>query len=172
MSDYWSDRVVFGHVAHLEVASSTFEIVADFTKALPQAFTLTVTLRAAGVDIGSTTVPLQNGPLQITLTIPGGGNVQGRIDNWRGIDSKGNVIDDAADPDWNTASSVGFTLTSLGEFAIPVSTILVLVPHLGWAIAAALALFGGGKVQVSLGHAPIVLPIHRDSAGKPLSNPV
>ena len=172
MADYWSDRVVFGHVAHLEVASATFEIVADFTKPLPQAFTLTITLRAAGVDIGSTTVPVQDGPVQLTVTIPGGGNVQGRIDDWRGIDAQGKIIDNASDPNWNAASAVGFTLTSLGSFSIPVSAILALVPHLGWAIAAALALFGGGKVQVNLGHDPIVLPIHRDANGTPVNNPV
>lgn len=173
MADYWSDRVVFGHVAHLEVASATFEITADFSKSLPDAFTLTVTLRAAGVDIGSTSVPVQNGQaVQINLTIPGGGDVQGRIDNWRGIDTQGNVIGDATDPSWSTASSVAFTLTSLGDFSIPVSAILALVPHLGWAIAAALALFGGGKIQVNIGHTEIALPIHRDSSGKPLSTPV
>lgn len=172
MADYWSDRVVFGHVAHLEVASATFEITADFSRSLPQAFALTITMRTAGIDIGSATVPLQNGPVQVNLSIPGGGNVQGRVDDWRGIDAQGKVINNAADPGWDSASSVAFTLTSLGDFAIPVSAILALVPHLGWAISAALSLFGGGRVQVNIGHTGVALPIHRDASGKPLENPV
>jgi hypothetical protein len=172
ISDYWSDRVVFGHVAHLEVASAAFEVSADFTKPLPSAFDLGITMRAAGVDIGNGTFPVQDGPVQIALAIPGCGNVQGRIDDWRGIDSAGNTIDNAADPEWKTASAVAFTLTAVGSVTIPVSAISALVPSLGWALSAALALFGGGRVQVSLGHSPIVLPIHRNAAGTPVANPV
>lgn len=172
MADYWSDRVVFGHVAHLEVASATYEVAADFTKSLPQAFTLTVTLRTAGLDVGSTAVPLQNGPVQVPVAIPGAGSVQGRIDDWRAIDASGKTIDTTADPAWSAAAAVAFTVTAMGNVTIPVTAILAKVPHLGWALDIALTLFGGGKVQVNLGHTPVVLPIHRDHAGKPLPNPV
>ncbi len=172
IADYWSDRVVFGHVAHLEVASAAFEVTADFTKALPSAFNLGITMRAAGVDIGNGTFPVQDGPVQIALAIPGCGSVQGRIDDWRGIDSAGNVIDNAADPTWKTASAVAFTLTAVGSVTIPVAAISALVPSLGWALSGALALFGGGRVQVNIGHAPVVLPIHRDANGTPVANPI
>ncbi len=175
MADYWSDRTVFGHVAGLEVASATFEVQADFTQPLPSAFTLQITMRAVGIDIGHGSFPVKDGPIQIALAVPGAsglGDVQGRIDDWRGIDAKGNVIDAAVDPQWKTASAVAFTVTALGSVAIPMGRIVALVPHLGWAVAAALALFGGGKVNVTIGHTPIVLPIHRDDNGNPLPNPV
>ena len=168
MADYWSDRKVFGHVAHLEVASATFEVLADFTKPLPTAFNLEITLRTAGVDVGNTTVAVANGPVQFPLSIPGTGTVQGRIDDWRAIDNTGKVIDNTTDPAWSRASAVAFQITAIADVTIPISAIVALVPHLGWAISIALSLFGGGKVAVSIGHDPIVLPIHRDAAGKPL----
>lgn len=168
MADYWSDKTVFAHVGGLQVASVTYEVMADFSKALPQAFSFTVTLRALGIDLGSTTVsPIANGPISLSVAQPIGAKIDGKIDNWGATDSSGNPIP-AGDTTWKNASLASFLVTALGNVDLPVSTLIGLVPGLGWALKAAIGLLGS-KVTVNIGHKLISLPIHRDASGNPIA---
>src|SRR5579872_1657537 len=111
MADYWSDKTVFAHAGHLEVASVTYEVTADFSKPLPQAFILVVTLRALGVFLGSTTVsPIADGPVTLDVAQPFGGQIKGQISNWGAVDSAGKPIP-ATDTTWSDASIVSFLIT-------------------------------------------------------------
>lgn len=95
MSDYWSNRVVFGKVADLELASLTFEAVADFSKALPAAFKLLPpALSVYSLAIRQLT-PIADGPLALSLATPTGqvfGDLTGSIQSWRGIDRNGKIL--------------------------------------------------------------------------------
>ena len=167
MSDYWSDKTVFAHVGHLEVASVIYEVNANFANALPQAFSLTITVRGLGVFLGSTTMnPIADGPLSIDLVPPVGGQVKGKLSNWSAVDSQGQLIP-ATDTAWSDASVVSFLITALGNVALPIGAIIGLVPGLGWAARAALALLGS-TVTINIGHKAVSLPIHRDANGAPV----
>jgi hypothetical protein len=174
MADYWSDKSVFGRVGGLELASITYEVLADFTKPLASAFSLVLTTRVLGIDVGTTTVaPLANGPVTLALAVPGPGTslgtLHGEIDDARLLDAKGNVLPGSA-PD-TSAAAFAFSLVGTATVTIPVAPIVALVPHLGWLVAAALSA-AGGKITVHLGHDPVTLPIHRGPDGKPMPGPV
>ncbi len=165
-ADYWSDKTVFAHAGSLEVASISYEVRTDFSKPVVDAFSFTVTLRALGVYLGSTTVdPIKNGPVAIDIIQPIGGRVEGRIDNWSALNAEGAP---STDPAWNDASVVSFLITGTANTTLPITAILALVPGIGWLARAALALLGSG-VTVNLGHKLISLPIHRDASGRPVN---
>ncbi|HYK54741.1 MAG TPA: hypothetical protein VEV38_14560 [Candidatus Eremiobacteraceae bacterium] len=167
MSDYWSDKTVFAHVGRLELASVTYEVVADFTQPLPTAFSLKITLRGLGVYLGSTTMnPIANGALAIDIAPPIGGKAAGNVSGWGAVDSKGAAVP-AADAAWKDASAVSFLITAAANVTLSVAAIMGLVPGLGWAARAALALFGS-TVTVNIGHKAVSLPIHRDASGNPI----
>ncbi len=145
----------------------SYEVRADFSKPVIDAFSFVVTLRALGVYLGSTTVdPIKNGPVTIDIVQPIGGTVQGRIDNWSAVNSQG---EPATDPAWNDASVVSFLVTGTTNAALPIGAILGLAPGIGFLARAAIAVFGSA-VTVNLGHRAIALPIHRDASGR-LMNP-
>lgn len=167
MTDYWSDKTVFAHVGKLEVASVMYEVTADFSKALSHAFSLKVTLRGLGVQLGSTTVsPIADKPVSISIVQPIGGTLQGKITDWGATDSKGNPVP-AHDTAWSDAAMVSFLITGTGNVALPVGDLLELVPGLGFLLKAAVSALGS-TVSVNLGHKDVGLPIHRDASGKPI----
>jgi hypothetical protein len=174
LADYWSNKIVFARVKGLELASLTFEVVADFAKPLPTAFGLIVTARGFGVFLGRTTVnPIADGPITLRLAVPGEtfGDLLGEIHSWHGIDSKGAVLLPAAGASWQAATSVAFAIDGKANVSVPTAAIAALVPHLGWAVALALEAFGK-QVTFSIAHDSVVLPIHRDKDGKPLPESV
>lgn len=167
MADYWSDKTVFAHAGKFELASVTYEVIADFTRALPRAFKLVVTLRGLGVDLGSTTVdPIADGPISLAIVQPVGGHVDGQISDFGALDDAGNPLP-PTDATWDTAGSFSFLVTALGNATLAVAAIVGLVPALGWAAKAAIGLVGK-TISVNIGHKAIALPIHRDANGSPV----
>jgi hypothetical protein len=136
----------------VEVASVGFWLTSDTTKPLPDSFALTINARVLGLQVGDVTVePLQNGAVSMPLLESLGGTVQGKIDDWRALDGTGNVVDIKKDPNWRTATSVGFSITAVADVTLNAGAITAVIPGLGGLAAAALAILGK-QVKISVAH--------------------
>lgn len=156
------DRAV--NVHGLAVSSLGFWLSSDSTKVLPQSFSLLIDARIFGVQVGSVTIdPMKNGTFTMPLLAKVGGVLQGRIDGWSAYDRTGSVVDAQKDPNWSTAESVSFLITGIADVTISASTVAALVPGLGWAAKAALALLGG-KVKISVAHDHVVAHLPNGTA--------
>lgn len=161
LSQIWSDKKVLAHALGAELASVGFFLEEDTaSQATPNAFQLTINIRVLGVQIGATTIkPLANGPFSIPLLAQIGGQVDGRIDNWRGLDQNGAQVNA---PGWPGVASVGFTVTALAK--VDVSFAALAVPT-SWALKIALKALGSPKVTIDIGHSDVVAHVFHAGAG-------
>jgi hypothetical protein len=149
----------------LDVSSLGFWLTADTTKDLPHSFSLQITARVFGAQVGTVTIdPMKNETFSMPLLSSVGGTVDGRIDDWTAFDKGGKAVDDASDPHWKTATTVGFTVTGIADVTITAGTIASVVPGLGLLAKAALAILGN-KVKVSVAHRHVVAHLPHGTGG-------
>jgi hypothetical protein len=145
----------------LEVSSIGFWLTSDASKALPSSFSLLINARVLGAQVGSVTIdPMKNGNFTMPLLQKIGGTVEGRIDDWNAYDKAGNPVKDSA---WKDAESVGFIVTGIADVTIAASTIVALIPGIGWLAKAALAVLGN-KVKISVAHERVIAHLPHGSA--------
>ena len=159
----WHDQPAL-RVRGIEVSSIGFWLTADSTKSPSQSFSLQITARVFGVQVGTVTIsPLQNGPFTMAL-LANSGTVEGRIDDWGAFDKNGKAVNGAADPQWSTAESVAFTVTGIAD--VTLDNIASVVPGLSILAKLALSILGD-KLKISVAHQHVVAQLPHTTAQVP-----
>jgi|ERR1700694_1056211 len=136
---------VLGEIVYID-----FRIFQDIgNDDLPNAFQLSADVRLLGAVIGqSGQVALKNGPIAVIfLRVLAVGNLQGQLDDWRGVLADGSTL--SAKAKWDDAMLVVFKISAIGNVAIPIKILPI-------------------RVKVDLAHTDIATLIHRDAASKPI----
>jgi hypothetical protein len=145
----------------LEASSLGFWLTADTTKPLPESFSLQITARVFGAQVGTVTIdPMKNGKFSMPLGASAG-TVEGKIDDWTAHDKDGHAVED---PHWRTATTVSFTVTGVADVTITATTIAAVVPGLGLLAKAALAILGN-KLKISIAHRHVVAHLPHGTGG-------
>ncbi|HTW84012.1 MAG TPA: hypothetical protein VMD91_08110 [Candidatus Sulfotelmatobacter sp.] len=157
----WEDTIhlLLGNVIYTHLYAYVDPALAQGAS-LQNAFTFEADVRVASAELYTTArVPLANGALTATPTLAEYaaqlGTVQGEIDDWNCLPTPGA---------WATATAVHFLIAAKADASVPLTTIEQAMPALK-PVLGVVGPFLPQKVRITIGHAPVHIPIARDQTG-------